>query len=397
MKTELRKCSVCGGGHKEILYTQEFETISEGALLNGYDVVSCADCGHCFADNLPPQEHFDWYYKEMSKYEAPKGTQVESKYDLSRLETIAKVFVKYLGKADEKILEVGASTGKFLSILKAHGFQNLTATDPSPNCAETAKQLYGIDSVACTLGNMPFPDGLFDNIILIGVLEHIKDLENSIHALGRLVKSDGKVLICVPDASRYMEGEDAPFQEFSVEHINFFGPHSLRNLMGKFGFFQIGAEQGMVEANYRTLTPVLYGVYQKISKTVGAEMAKDAETTAGLKKYVEQSFVVNNRIKTIIDSVVKRDIAILVWGAGAHTLRLLATTSLRSAKILAFVDSNPRYQGKLLVEKTVIPPERIRDYSAPILISSRIYEKEIRKLIREKYQCANETVLLYDI
>jgi len=35
------------------------------------------------------------------------------------------------------------------------------------------------------------------------------------------------VFITVPDASRYAAGDDAPFQEFSLEHINYFGPQSL--------------------------------------------------------------------------------------------------------------------------------------------------------------------------
>jgi len=43
----------------------------------------------------------------------------------------------------------------------------------------------------------------------------------------------------VPDASIYYKGEDAPFQEFSPEHINFFGPDSLRNLMITNGFTPI--------------------------------------------------------------------------------------------------------------------------------------------------------------
>jgi predicted SAM-dependent methyltransferase len=48
-------------------------------------------------------------------------------------------------------------------------------------------------------------------------------LDISLHIYDILAPT-GKIYIAVPDASQYINGEDAPFQEFSIEHINFFGP-----------------------------------------------------------------------------------------------------------------------------------------------------------------------------
>ena len=56
----------------------------------------------------------------------------------------------------------------------------------------------------------------------------------------------------------------------------------------------------------------------------------------------------DDRIRQTIDEILARDEAIFVWGVGTHTLRLLSTSRLKDAKIAAFVDSNPRYQGKTL-------------------------------------------------
>ncbi len=47
----------------------------------------------------------------------------------------------------------------------------------------------------------------------------------------------------VPDATRFAMSPDAPFQEFSIEHINYFTPVSLVNLMGRYGFSEVFSEQ----------------------------------------------------------------------------------------------------------------------------------------------------------
>jgi hypothetical protein len=69
--------------------------------------------------------------------------------------------------------------------------------------------------------------------------------------LSQALADGGQLHIAVPDASRYAEGEDAPFQEFSVEHINFLGPDSPANLLNGYGFRRIFCDQRMLTVNYR--------------------------------------------------------------------------------------------------------------------------------------------------
>ncbi len=194
-----------------------------------------------------------------------------------------------------------------------------------------------------------------------------------------------------------MEGEDAPFQEFSVEHINFFGPDSLENLLKVNGFKKVSIQRAMIESNYRTTTPVIHGLFIKSEVAPPELFPYSDQTELSLKKYIDQSIEADQRIQQSINKIVDAGNSIIVWGAGAHTLRLLATSKLSNANIRAFVDSNPRYQGKKLNAITIISPQDLKKLSEPILISSRVYQEEIETQIRAELNMNNEIIKLYKI
>ena len=277
------------------------------------------------------------------------------------------------------IVEFGCATGLLLSLINKKGYINITGVDPSPSCAETAKKYYGINVLTNTLSDVNIDDDSVDFLILVGVLEHIKDLDDSLAILWRMLAPKGKICIIVPDASQYFNGQDAPFQEFSVEHINFFGPVSLGNLMKKNGFSKVDISQMPVEVNYKTITPVICSVFEKnhLSNQERIIFDKDVE------------------VKQTISTIADRNIPIMVWGTGAQTLRLLAISRLKEANIIAFIDSNPKYQGKHIEGIPVISPQNITGKTETILICTRAYQEEIARDIRNVFQLDNEIIKLY--
>ena len=393
-----RSCAVCGGEKKRLLFRQHFSTLSTGSLLEGYDVVACQGCGFCFADHIPEQAAFDVYYQQMSKYEYQNQGRQKSKYDVARFQTIASILKPFMPHRQTRILEIGCATGHLLSLLQQSGYENVLGIDPAPACAEAANKLYGVRVMTNTLSNAVVNDQSVDFMILAGVFEHVRDLGTTLPRLGNMLSADGQIYVAVPDASRYAEGEDAPFQEFSVEHINFFGPTSLANLMRANGFSQILCQQSLMEANYRTTTPVIHAIFKKDATHPSSTRAiPDTQTEPGLMTYINQSRQVDAHIHAIINDIAASGRPIIVWGTGAHTLRLLATSRLAEAKISAFVDSNSRYQGKMLSGISIIAPADLRDRPEPILISSRVFQQEIERQIRDDLQCSNQVILLYQL
>jgi SAM-dependent methyltransferase len=378
-----------------MLFQQHFAMMSSDGLLDGYDVVVCERCGFCFADNIPPQSAFDTYYREMSKYEHQDRMGDVSPFDWARLQLIASYLKKYLRNPGARIMEIGCSTGTLLSMFKESGYQNVRGVDPSPVCAEVADRLYGIQVVSNTLSDLAIEGQSIDVLILAGVLEHVRDVNTALLKCITILADGGLVYLAVPDASRYAEGEDAPFQEFSVEHINFFGPQSLTNLMNVSGFARIDMEQGMIMSNRRTTTPVLHVVFTKRGSNCPSSYIRDTETESGLARYLGQSRQTDDRIRAAIAAIVDAGQPIIVWGTGAHTLRLLASTRLGEANIRAFVDSNPRYHGRQLNNVPILPPEALANMNEPILICSRGYQEEIAAQIRGDLHLQNELRMLY--
>jgi 2-polyprenyl-3-methyl-5-hydroxy-6-metoxy-1,4-benzoquinol methylase len=392
-----RPCAICNSTRSRLLYRQTFSQLSDNSgLLSGYNVVVCLDCGFCFGDDIPEQAVFNAYYRDMSKYEKIEYTKKDSPYDQARFKAMANVILKYLDNPKVRIFEVGCANGQLLSLLKNQGYKNVAGIDPSPVSAKIARLHYGINVSANTLSDVATSDETVDFLILAGVLEHVRDLNPALQKLRAMLSVGGCIFITVPDASRYAEGEDAPFQEFSVEHINFFSAHSLANLLNANGFSEVSIQEDMIISNYRTSTPVIHGLFSKEDFfSSKPSNFKDSKTEMGLTIYINQSVQGDHNIQATIEKVVKSGRPIAVWGTGAHTLRLLATSKLGEARIRAFVDSNPKYQGKTLNNIPIISPQELKELPDPILISSRVYQKEIAGQIRNELKLNNEIIQLY--
>ena len=114
-----------------------------------------------------------------------------------------------------------------------------------------------------TLSRLHESGEIFDVVILVGVLEHIQDLDTALREVRDVLSPPGLVYVEVPDAWTFADWPNAPFQDFSTEHINFFSPVSLANLMGRHGFATRFSEQNAREQSYRTTMSNVSAVFQK--------------------------------------------------------------------------------------------------------------------------------------
>ena len=397
MTYEHRQCAVCGTGQGKLLFQQHLAALSSGSFLEGYDVVVCPACGFGYADKIPAQAEFDAYYRDMSKYEHQESGGKECEFDAVRFHKMAGIIQQVARSPQTRILDIGCSTGRLLSILQEAGYRRVQGLDPSPACAEAARRLYGIEVLTASLTDFETPAGSFDLLVLSGVLEHICDLTAVLKKLGRALADDGLLVVSVPDAGRFSAEEDAPFQQFSTEHINFFSAASLANLMHVHGFASEFCQEHTDAAGlgYTYAGPVVDAVFRKSGLPLSWQY--DAQTEPALAEYIRRSRSVDDGIRQTIDRIVAAGEPIIVWGVGTHTLRLLATGGLAKAKIAAFVDANPRYQGKSLREVPILSPAELSGRTEPILVSSRVFQKDIQHQILEVLKFSNPLYLLYEM
>lgn len=389
----LRPCPVCCGKARTALFHQTFSAFSGKSLLNGYNIVTCNICGCGFADDIPSQAHFDTYYRELSKYEYQHRDGAESPEDLDRFQTIAKVLESFIPSAETRILEVGCATGRLLGLLKEAGFPNVAGLDPSPSCGEAARRLYGVPVRTGSLHDLLEDDSQVELLILIGVLEHLHDLRPALNSLHRKLSTGGLIYVEVPDVTGFEHFLDAPYQQFSIEHVIFFSPASLKAALAAEGFHPLLLKQESRPHSGASTMPVLWGVFEKTEpESVGN--AQDLDTRNALEAYIQASARVESALTLRIDALVETRQPLLVWGVGTLTRRLLAMTRLGEANIVAFIDSNPNLQGQSFHGIPVLSPNEIASKEEVILIASWVFADEIERQILQGLGYKNKIIRL---
>jgi 2-polyprenyl-3-methyl-5-hydroxy-6-metoxy-1,4-benzoquinol methylase len=388
-----RPCPVCGGPARTVLFEQIFEAVAGGGPMDRYTVVVCSDCGCGFADRIPEQVALDCYYRDASKYEHVERGGRQTDTDRERLAGLADIVAASVPPGSA-ILDVGCSTGALLALLRERGFGNVRGLDPSPACSQIARDLYDVD---VDVGAMEDPGdeaaGSYDCLILAAVLEHVRDVAGFLAQADRWLKPNGYLVVDVPDASRFSYGVNAPFQEFSVEHINYFGPASLDNLMGARGFVTIHAEQVIREIAHGVSGAELIAVYRHAGAV--RSPIPEAETERALRDYIELCRRTEDEERELLRALAESGRPVIVWGVGTHAQRLLATTPLAQASIVAFVDSSPKFQGNQLLGRPILAPQELRGRPEPILISSWTFFDEIESQIRQDLGLTNEIIRIH--
>lgn len=130
----------------------------------------------------------NWFEKT---YQLVKNTTIRNKWKLIRkLKT---------EKQDLKVLDIGCGTGDFLK----YGIENFkvdaVGVEPNANARQIAlsKNIFVCD----TLANLK--DEVFDVITLWHVLEHVTDLKEYFNFFNSFLKTDGVVIIAVPNFNSY--------------------------------------------------------------------------------------------------------------------------------------------------------------------------------------------------
>jgi hypothetical protein len=287
----------------------------------------------------------------------------------------------HLQSTDARILDIGCATGGLLSAWGARGFRYAIGADPSLTCAEYARRCHGVEVRVEAIARMGSWTERFELITMVGVLEHLRDVGPAIGVASKLLAPGGMLYCAVPDVQGVCRCANAPFQQFSVEHVNFFTLQSLCAFMAGAGMEAIQTWRHTVQWREDIYEPVASGLF-KLGRTV--EPGHDSSTEPGLADYISQSSNDDDRFARVLDGLRQCGEQVIVWGAGTLTRRLLAAGLLSKENILAFVDSNPLLQGSLLVGRPILPPDELLSRKEDILICTGPFEHEIIQAIRTR-------------
>jgi len=398
LKKTIRICPICSGRQGNLLHRQKFHLYKGHCLPNSYDVVSCKKCGFVYADTPASQKDYNCFYSDSSKYESPlsPGGRVNT-YESDKYDRTIKDLEKFIPDKNASILDIGCAKGGLLATLKIRGYNNLIGMDPSLNCVNQVKA-QGIKAIHGGLFRGNFAAALldrqFDCVVVSHVIEHVYDLAAAIKISLSFVKRGGLLYLGVPDASRYTQYYVAPYHYFDLEHINHFDEHSLNNLMSPCGCRHVISGKKNIQLSNIVYYPEIYSVYRNnAAPGKRQKIHPDFTTRENITRYIEMSRQADYWPE--LKNLARTREEIIVWGAGAYALRLYKTSLLSKCNIAAFIDNDPKKQGKGFDTQVKIrlPKEILPDFKGTIVVCSATYNNEIVKEI-DNMRISNRVVVL---
>jgi SAM-dependent methyltransferase len=138
-------------------------------------------------------------------------------------------------KSDARVLDVGAGDGRFLSVLKRAGPPGwrLEGLDIDTGACERARAK-GIAMHQSRLEDFEAPEGGYDMVVLMQVLEHVADPRDTCRRIRALLAPGGAFVIETPDVAGLDERlfRDGLWGGYHVpRHWNLFTPTNLTRLL----------------------------------------------------------------------------------------------------------------------------------------------------------------------
>lgn len=378
-----RRCPVCVGEETKKVFHRDFGGMESIVPFSDYDVMQCTSCGAFYADNIGETMPLMHYYEMMSKYETEA-------FSVSQEALAEYAFaIRFLSghiAPEQSIIDIGCGNGAMLHMLQEQGFRHLTGLEPSEKNCRGITARWGIRSIQGQLGGVDSSFDLhekFDVVLMEGVLEHLLDVQGNVREALFYLKKDGSLYLNVPDLAAFPACHDL-YQQFSVEHVNFFSLPSMQNLMGAFGMTCVAYDRN----GYGVFT-----LWRHASEGVPVRTF-DHAGTADMRTYLAGAEQLAAQMKDRLAPYRGREV--YVWAAGTHTAMLYQLGLLDGVHVTAIIDSNANYQGKTIYGVSVIAPQELHAREAlPIIISSQLAQDAIHTQIKEQMGLTNEVVRLY--
>ena len=227
MPERLNKCPLCKSG----LFLNFTEIKDHAVSKETFIICKCQNCSLLFTNPRPKEEKIGPYYDFPEYYSHEKNNKSITQIVYNKVRDYAVTEkVKLISSIKEpgKILDYGCGTGEFLHAAKLSGW-NVKGIEPTPKARNQANQL--LDGKVIENIELLDEKKKFDVISLFHVLEHIHSLRKTVKRIIKHLKSDGYILIAVPnpesyDAKKYgndWAGWDVP------RHLYHFNQTSLKN------------------------------------------------------------------------------------------------------------------------------------------------------------------------
>jgi SAM-dependent methyltransferase len=238
-KDSLDSCPLC--------QSSQFKKFLECRNIHGVRVISdelfflhkCQRCSLVFL-NPRPQDIFLYYPKDYFGRDLGLYAFFFKLYRRILYQS-RKVQVENTARFLEKIIDIGAGEGKFLTMFKDSKIKK-SAVEPQRSGFEILKRNLPEAKIwNSSLQDTEIPENFFDVATAWHVLEHFDDPEENLKKIYRILKPGGYFFVAVPniDSLGFKIGRENWYYLDTPRHLFHFSPKTASRLLAKVGFKNI--------------------------------------------------------------------------------------------------------------------------------------------------------------
>lgn len=245
-------------------------TIRSTDYLSGdaFTVATCSECGMAFTTPYPTgAEELARYYPQEDYYGSSTGRRFNPIMERMISAFRAARAKRVLGvRKTGRVLDIGCGRALLLQHLKSLGWE-CYGTELSESLASHVRETSGIEVRTGELRDMGFEDGSFDVVTAYHVLEHISNPRETLTAVRRLMKSDGLLVVGVPNLAS-VQARMSRGRWFHLDvprHVVHFTPDTLARMLRECGFEITSRKSYSLEYDP-------YGLVQSLLNIIGCKM-----------------------------------------------------------------------------------------------------------------------------
>ena len=222
LRTEEVACNLCGSG--------EYADIGQES---GFSLRKCVQCGLVYVSPQPVSEDMPKFYEGF--YEGVNPEEAAKARSAGYTERHVSRTAARLKPGGGRLLDIGCGYGRLLKAMQDYQGWELHGIDLNEAAVRYAREEVPVAVIGTnTVEEARYPDNSFDCIIMIGVLEHLKDPLAALRRVRQWAAPGGVILFQVPYVTPFIRMKRwLPFLPVNFEaprHLFDFSPPVLRQL-----------------------------------------------------------------------------------------------------------------------------------------------------------------------
>ncbi len=373
------KCILCGSTNIETAFVLENGPRYAQKLLDTPDAAGgehitvplfkCADCGmvQIDPDKLEHGEYFEDYLMSRS------CTELYVRYD----NELAEILDRKYTLAGKSVVEIGCGDGFFSELLIQRGAK-VSAVEPSATACGLASER-GVTCYNVFLGDniLDSVKEKFDGFVTKQVMDLVKDPNNFLTNLGKMLKPGAWGLIDVPSWTKTLL--DQRYYDVLPDRVGYYTAQTLTEIM---------------ERNNFHVVEVFHGADDEY---VGAYVVYQGRKDGLLEDFKEEFSEFRSVFSGLMQNYRAQGKRVAAWGAGAKGVTIFAFSGMDKSTIQYVVDKDPFKVGKYLPGSLlpVVAPETVKsDPVDAMIITGVMFSKEITKQLVNELGFKGDVILM---